>query len=175
MIEAALIARWSLLVVTALMLQVGIAPEFPVLGVVANLLLLVAVAGGVVGGAERGAIVGFFCGLLMDLARGSGALGLSALAYTLVAAAVGATMTQVLQMRRLPTMGIVAGGSALGNLLFAVEGQLFGERTLANPRLWTIVVVSALVNGALSPLVLRVAAWAERRPEEPKVLGAVDV
>ena len=170
-----MIARWSLLVITALVLQVGMAPEFPVFGVVGNLLLLVAVSGGVAGGPDRGAIVGFCCGLLMDLARGSGALGLSALAYTLVAAGVGATMTQVLQMRRLPTMGIVAAGSAVGTLLFAVEGQLFGERTLTNPRLMTIVVVAALVNGALSPLALRFAAWAERRPEEPKVLGAVDV
>ena len=121
MIEVVLIARWSLLVITALVLQVGMAPEFRVFGVVGNLLLLVAVSGGVAGGPDRGAIVGFCCGLLMDLARGSGALGLSALAYPLVAGGVGATMTQVLQMRRLPTMGIVAAGSAVGTLLFAVE------------------------------------------------------
>lgn len=170
-----MVARWSVLVITALVVQVGVVPQFPIMGVVANLLLLVAVSAGVVGGPERGAIVGFCCGLLLDLLRGSGALGLSALAYTLVAAAVGATMTQVLQVRRWSAMGIVAAGSATGTLLFAVEGQLFGEHTLTNSKLWTIVVVIALVNGLLSPLSLRVARWAERRHDDPKVLGAIDV
>lgn len=175
MIEVVLVVRWSVLVITALVVQVGVAPEFPVLGVVVNLMLLVAVGAGVVGGPERGAVVGFFCGLLLDLLRGSGALGLSALAYTLVGAAIGATMTQVLQVRRWSSMAIVAAGSATGTVMFAVEGQLFGERTLTNPRLWTIVTVGALLNGALSPIALRAARWAERRDDEPKVLGAIDV
>lgn len=175
MIDGRVTVRWTLLVITALVFQVGISPEFTVVGVVANILLLVAVSAGVVGGPERGAIVGFFCGLLLDLLRGSGALGLSALAYTLVAAAVGATMTQVLVVRRWSAMGIVAAGSAAGTLLFAVEGQLFGEHTLTNPRLWTIIVVIALINGLLSPVVLRGARWAERRRDVPKVLGSIDV
>lgn len=169
-----LIARWSVLVVSTLVLQVGVAPEFQILGVVANLLLLLAVCAGAVGGPERGAIVGFCCGLLLDLARGWGALGLSALAYTLIAAGVGATMTQVLQMQRFLSMGVVAAGSAAGTLLFAIEGQLFGEHTLTNPKLWTIVIVTALVNGVLSPVALRMARWAERRDPEPKVMGAMN-
>src|ERR1700710_912930 len=116
MSEGGLIARWSVLLVTTLVLQVGVAPQFPVMGIVANFLLMVAVCAGVVGGPDRGAIVGFFAGLLLDLARGTGALGLSALAYTLVAAAVGALMIQVLQTRRLLSMAVVATASAGGTL-----------------------------------------------------------
>jgi rod shape-determining protein MreD len=173
--ESGLVARWSVLLITALVLQVGVAPQFPVMGVVANFLLLVAVCAGVVGGPDRGAIVGFFAGLLLDLARGTGALGLSALAYTLTAAVVGALMIQVLQTRRLMSMAVVATASAAGTVLFAVGGQLFGEHDLTKPRLWTIVTVVAVVNGVLTPLVLRACRWAERRDESAPILRSIDV
>jgi len=171
--EGSLVARWSVVVVTALLLQIGFAPNFPVFGVVPDLMLLVSVCAGVAGGPERGAIVGFFCGILFDLIR-NGTLGISSLAYTVTAAVVGALMIQVLQMRRLLAMAVVATGSAAGALLYAVGAQLFGQNTLTNPRLWTIVAVVALVNGLLSPIVLRVARWAERRDELRPALGAVD-
>jgi rod shape-determining protein MreD len=173
--ETGLVVRWSLIVITAVILQVGVVPQFLVFGVVCDLLLLIAMCAGVVGGPERGAIVGFWCGLLFDLMRGTGALGLSALAYTLAAAAVGALMIQVLQMRRLLAMAVVATGSAAGTLLFAVEGQLFGEHTLTTPRIWTIIAVIAFVNGALATPALRACRWAERRDESAPVLGSIDV
>jgi rod shape-determining protein MreD len=152
-----------------------VVPQFQVLGVTCDLMLLVAMCAGIVGGPERGAIVGFWCGLLLDLARGTGALGLSALAYTVAAAAVGALMIQVLQMRRLLAMAVVATGSAAGVLLYAVGGQLFGEHTLSTPRLWTIILVIALVNGLLAPIALRPCRWAERRDDSAPVLGSIDV
>src|ERR1700759_4984433 len=163
--EGGLVARWSVLLITALVLQVGVAPQFPVLGVVADFMLLLAVCAGVVGGPERGAIVGFWSGLLFDLARGTGALGLSSLAFTLTGAVVGALMIQVLQTRRLMSMAVVATASAAGTVLFAVEGQLFGEGDLTNPRLWRFVAVVAVVTGILAPIVLRACRWAERRDE----------
>jgi rod shape-determining protein MreD len=173
--EGGLVARWSVIVITALLLQVGVVPQFQVVGVTCDIMLLVAMCAGVVGGPERGAIVGFWCGLLLDLARGTGALGLSALAYTVAAAAVGALMIQVLQMRRLLAMVVVAAGSAAGTLLYAVGGELFGENTLETPRLWTIIAVVALVNGLLAPLALRPCRWAERRDDSAPVLGSIDV
>jgi rod shape-determining protein MreD len=173
--EGGLLARWSVLLVTALVLQVGVAPQFPVFGVVADYMLLVAVCAGVVGGPDRGAIVGFFAGLLLDLARGTGALGLSALAFTLTGAVVGALMIQVLQTRRLMSMAVVTTASAGGTLLFAVEGQLFGEHDLTNPHLWRIVGLVAVINGILAPLMLRACRWAERRDETAPILRSIDV
>ncbi len=172
--RGSLVARWSVLLITALVLQVGVAPQFPIFGVVADFLLLVAVCAGVVGGPDRGAIVGFWAGLLLDLARGTGALGLSALAFTLAAAMVGALMIQVLQPRRWMSMAVVTVASATGTLLFAVGGQMFGEHDLTKPKLWTIVGVVAVVNGLLSPLVLRACRWAERRIETAPNLRAID-
>ena len=82
---------------------------------------------------------------------------------------------QVLQMRRLLAMVVIAAGSAAGTLLYAVGGELFGEHTLSTPRLWTIVTVVALINGLLAPLALRPCRWAERRDDSAPVLGSIDV
>ncbi|HKY13418.1 MAG TPA: rod shape-determining protein MreD [Microthrixaceae bacterium] len=168
------IVRWTLVVVTTLILQVAVAAQFPVWGVVADLMVLLAVCAGIVGGPARGAIVGFWAGLLYDLAR-DGRLGLSALAFTLVAFAVGSLLVSVLSVRRPLAMLIVGLTSAAGELLYAVGGEIFGEHTLTHPRLWVIVGVIALVNALLSPLVLRACAWAEG-PEERSsaIVGILD-
>ncbi len=174
MTDYGMIGRWIVLVVTALVLQVGLAASFPIDGIVIDLMLLLAVCAGMVGGPERGAVVGFWCGLLYDLAR-DGKLGLSALAFTLVAYAVGALLVAVLSVRRLLSMVIAALGVAAGELLYAVEGELFGEHTLTHPRLWAIVGVNALIGGLLSPLVLRVCRWAEGPGERSSaIVGVID-
>ena len=119
------------------------------------------------------AVPAFFAGLAYDLMR-PGPLGLSALAFSLVGFAVGSLLVSVLQVRRWLAAGIVVVATMVGELTAAVGAQLFGQNTLTNPRLWTIVAVVALVNGLLSPIVLRVARWAERRDELRPALGAVD-
>ena len=174
MTDYRLIGRWAVLVVTALILQVSIAASFPVGGIVVDLMLLLAVCAGMTGGPERGAVVGFWCGLLYDLAR-DGRLGLSALAFTLVAYAIGSLLEAVLSVRRLMAMVIAALGMAAGELLYAVEGELFGEHTLTHPRLWAIVGVNAAIGGLLSPFVLRICRWAEG-PEERSsaIVGVID-
>jgi hypothetical protein len=59
------------------------------------------------------------------------------------------------------SMVITAASSAVATLLFAAVAQVFGEHTLTNQHLWTIVVVVSLVNGLVSPLVLWACRWAE--------------
>ena len=174
MTDHGLIGRWAVLVVTALILQVSVAASFPVGGVVVDLMLLLAVCAGMTGGPERGAVVGFWCGLLYDLAR-DGRLGLSALAFTLVAFGVGSLLVAVLSVRRMLAMVIAALGMAAGELLYAVEGELFGEHTLTHPRLWAIVGVNAAIGGLLSPFVLRICRWAEG-PDERRsaIVGVID-
>ena len=83
----------------------------------------------------------------------------------------------MLQVRRVLAAGIVVVATMVGELTAAVGGQLFGQATLANPRLWTIVVVTGLINGALSFLVIPVARWAEgatAMAEGGGMLGTLD-
>lgn len=160
MSRTALVARWSLLIVTALVLQVGLMAQFPVLGVVGDLMVAVTIGAALVGGAERGAIVGFWCGLLFDLAR-PGVLGVSSLAYCVVGFGVGLLAVAVLQFGRPMAMAVVAVGSSLATILFAAIAEVFGEHTMTNPFLWRIVVVVGLINGVLAPLVIAVCRLAE--------------
>jgi len=60
-------ARFVVLIAAALALQVSAASQLTVAGYVIDLLLFVAVSAGVNGGSDRGALIGFGCGLASDL------------------------------------------------------------------------------------------------------------
>ena len=160
MIGVRVAARWSLVLGVAFVLQIGLVTQIHIFGVVPDIMLVLAVCSGLTGGPQRGAIVGFWAGVLFDLPRPV-PLGLSALAYCLIAFLAGVVQVVVLQSGRLMSMAIVAVACALGSLLFAVGGELFGAGTLGAPRLWPIVGVSALVGAATSRIGLRVAGWAD--------------
>ena len=98
---------------------------------------------------------------MFDLPRTEHPLGLSALAYCLVAFLAGMAQVVVLQSGRTISMALVAGGSVVGVLLFAVESQFFGGDALTNPHLLTILGVTALVGALLSRIGLRVAGFAD--------------
>lgn len=154
------IARWALVLVTALVLQTGLAPLLQIDGITPQLFVVLAACAGLSGGAQRGAVVGFWAGIVFDLARPV-PLGLSALTFSVIAFAAGTLQVVVVQAGRLISMVLVAVASALGLLLDAVVGEFFGRHALTHPRLVAIVVVGALVGGALSRVGLRVAGWAD--------------
>ncbi len=155
-----MVVRWTAVVITTTLFQVGIAPQFPLFGVVADVMLLVSIAAGVAAGPQRGAIIGFWLGLFYDLMR-PGPLGISALAYTLTAFAVGSLLVAVLTVRRTLAALVVFVASMLGTLLFATTSELFGQNTLGSPRLWTIVFVVAFINMILSVVAVPIGRWAE--------------
>lgn len=59
--------RYVIVIATAAFLQYTVITQFRIAGVSADLLLVIAIAAGMIGGAERGAIVGFASGLCLDL------------------------------------------------------------------------------------------------------------
>ena len=61
-----ILLRLALIVFVAVLLQVGFFSQVPLLGSVANLLPVVVVAIGLLGGAVSGAVAGFATGLLVD-------------------------------------------------------------------------------------------------------------
>ncbi len=158
--ELGLVARWTLVLVTTLVLQAGLASQISIDGVVPDLVLTIAVCAGLTGGPQRGAIIGFWAGLLIDLAR-PGPVGVSALAMCLVAFLAGTVQVVVVQSGRLISMVLVTAASALGVLVFAVGGEVFGASTLTHPHLFSIVAIVALISGLLSRFGLRMAGWAE--------------
>ena len=65
-----ILVRLVLVVLVAVLLQVGFFSQVPLLGSVANLLPVVVVALGLLGGAVSGAVCGFATGLLVDVMIG---------------------------------------------------------------------------------------------------------
>jgi rod shape-determining protein MreD len=74
-----ILLRLALIVLVAVLLQVGFFSQVPVLGSVANLLPVVVVALGLLGGAVSGAVAGFATGLVVDAMIG-GTPGVASLA-----------------------------------------------------------------------------------------------
>ena len=87
--------RLGVVVLVALVLQVCLFSRFSYEGARPDVMILVAIAAGLVAGAERGALVGFVAGLAYDVVLTT-PLGLSALVYCLVGYAVGASGSGVL-------------------------------------------------------------------------------
>ncbi|MFN8113960.1 MAG: rod shape-determining protein MreD [Solirubrobacterales bacterium] len=74
-----IVFRLVLIVLLSVLLQIGLFSQVPVLGSVANLLPVVVVAIGLLGGAVTGAVTGFATGLLLDAMIG-GTPGVASLA-----------------------------------------------------------------------------------------------
>lgn len=122
-------------------------------------LLLFAVAAGIVAGAETGALVGFLTGLVADLFVQT-PMGLSALAFALVAFAVGTLQSALIRAAWWITPLTALLGSVLGVVLFALIGAVLGQTQLVSHELPVIAGVVAVANAVLSLPVVRLADWA---------------
>lgn len=151
--------RLGLVVITLLVLHTSLFNQLRVFGVMVDVMLLVAVAAGLVRGSALGAQVGFAAGLATDLFLNT-PMGLSALVFSLVGYATGIVATGLATTTRLLTMAIAAGASATGVVVFALVGTMLGSTGLLTGRLWVVVFVVAVGNGFLSPLAVRLLRWA---------------
>jgi rod shape-determining protein MreD len=162
-------ARVSLVLVVAVMAHTAVAPHLRVGGVAADVLLVVTIAAGIVGGAERGALVGFLAGLLADCFLQT-PFGLSALTGTLVGHVVGALSARTGSRGPwLPVLTAAAAGAA-GVMLFAVLGAVLGEAQLLGGRLVAVALGVAATSAVLLPLALRPLRWA-LDPDSPTGVG----
>ena len=93
------VVRYALLIVTAAILQKAVFSQLRIDGAVPDALLVLAVAAGVVSGTERGATVGFFSGLALDLMVTT-PFGLGAVSYLAAGALAGALETAMVRSAR---------------------------------------------------------------------------
>ena len=100
-------ARSPSVLFSAAVLQRGLFSQLRIAGVSVDVFLLLAIAGGMMLGPERGAIFGFFAGLTLDLLVQT-PLGLSALVYCLVGFGTGRLQGTVLRANRVWPLALVA-------------------------------------------------------------------
>lgn len=150
--------RIALLLVVAILLETTIGNDLRVLGVAPDLMLLLTICAGLTGGTEAGAWVGFWAGLITDLFLTSTPLGLSALTYCLVGAAVGALRAAVLPDARLIRPAAALLGTVVAVLLWVAIGDVLGQSQLLGAgRSWLVRVV--VVEAAWATVLALPVGW----------------
>lgn len=155
------VARIRLLALLAatLVVQLTFSAELRLAGVHPDLMLLLAVGAGLVGGEERGAIVGFLAGLATDLFLQL-PFGLSALTFALVGYSVGLLRESVLRASAWLVVLVAVLASAGGEVLYALIGAIVGQGQMLNDRLGPIAGIVAGVNGLAVLLMMPAMRWA---------------
>lgn len=151
--------RLPLAVLAVLTIQSAVLQDMRVRDVHPDAMLLLAIAAGIVGGSEAGALVGFAVGLVADLFVQT-PLGLSALTFALVAFGVGALQASLIRSSWWITPLTALVGSAAGVVLFVVIGAVLGQTHLVRNDVPVVVAVVAVMNAVLALPVVRLAGWA---------------
>lgn len=154
------VLRYGLLIVTAAILQRGVFSQIRVDGAVPDALLVLAVAAGIVGGADRGASVGFFSGLALDLMVTT-PFGLAAISYLVAGVAAGVLETSLVRSARWLTVVVAALSAVLGVVAFALMGTLLGRSGLIDGQLVSIAAVVAVSTAILVLPTIRACRWAD--------------
>ena len=156
--------KLPVLVLVALLVHAQLLPDVRVAGVQPDLMLLVAVAGGIAAGPSAGAVLGFSVGLLADLLFLETPLGLSAMVFCLVGYGVGLLQAGVLRASWWLPIVTSLVACAAGEVLFALVGALFGERQLVTGRLLLVAGVVGLLDAAMAVVVVPLVRGAFRSP-----------
>jgi rod shape-determining protein MreD len=151
--------RLPLVLFAALVLHQSLFVAVRVGDVQPQVMLLVAVAAGLVAGSERGALVGFAAGLLADLLVHT-PLGLSALAFSLVGFAVGGFQAGIIRSAWWIAPATALFATAAGMLLYGLLGALIGQSHFVSPRLAVVALGAAAMNAVLAPPVVKAVGWA---------------
>jgi rod shape-determining protein MreD len=150
--------RVALVILGVLVLQVGIVSNLEAFQAFGDIVLLVAVASGSVGGPDRGALYGFCAGLAYDLLLDT-PFGMSALVYALVGYAVGMATVWAIQPRwwfHVLTAGVA---SLVAVVMTALVSRIMGT-SYPLDELLRISAVEAAWNMALIIPARRVVQWA---------------
>ena len=142
------------LVVVALVLQVAVFPQFAWEGIVPNFCLLVVVASALVRGPSFAATLGFFAGLLLDLAPPADHVaGRWALALVMVGFVAG-LMRQDTRPSASTVVATVAVSSFVGTSVYAITGLLLQDPVVSVTDLLPVVLIAVVWDVLLTPLLM---------------------
>ncbi|MHB1710239.1 MAG: rod shape-determining protein MreD [Acidimicrobiales bacterium] len=168
-------ARVTLLVFFFVVVQQTLVLDIRIDGVHPDIMVLLPIAAGLVGGPGRGANMGFGSGLVADLFLPT-PFGLSAFTGCLIGFAVGmATVALDRSSWWLPVLSGL-GASALYEVLYPFLGSVLGQPQMLHAGVVGIVVVVSSCNALLAVVSVRMVGWAlpkvstEGMPTSPGIL-----
>jgi rod shape-determining protein MreD len=164
-VTAQRVAFRIVVVITVCLAQVAIVNRMRLPGGGPDLLLLVVVAFGLVGGAQRGAMLGFGAGLAADLLPPADHLaGQLAFAYTVIGYLAGLIDTGE-DTSVLTTILTVAAGSIAVVLLYAGLGTIVGDGRISASATLHSMLGTVVYDVILAPLIVPLVTAGARRLE----------
>ncbi len=124
-----------------------------------DIMVLLPIVAGLVGGPGTGASMGFGAGLVADLLLPT-PFGLSALVGCMIGFTVGVTTLALDRTAGWLPPVVAFGGSALYVVIYAVLGSVLGQPQMIHVDLTQVVLVVAVVNAVLALPALRLVSWA---------------
>ncbi|WP_037973610.1 rod shape-determining protein MreD [Streptomyces sp. NRRL WC-3742] len=153
------------LILIGLILQVSVFGRLQLPGATPDILLLVVIGLALVYGPTGGCLVGFFAGLVADLAPPSDhAIGRYALVLCLMGYAAGLLRPDHGRQRSVLSALMVVGAAAIAStLLYAMVGALVGDTAARHVGLGGLVISALLYDLLLAPFVVPVVMLLGRR------------
>jgi len=146
---------YASVVVMVALVQAAWLARAQVLGAALDPLLPLAVGMGILRGAESGAVVGVAAGLLQDLLSGGGPLGVNGLSKLVVGFASGLFERSIyIENPLLPAIATFVG-TLLGEVLLVIVALIVGLGAPSASALAAKMIVQALLNSAIAPLLFR--------------------
>jgi rod shape-determining protein MreD len=156
------LAYTGVLVILALV-QVAWLARVQVWGAILDPLVPLIIAVGILKGAESGAVVGVAAGLLQDLLSGGGPLGVNGLSKLVVGFASGMFERSIyIENPLLPAIATFAG-TLLGGVLLVIVALLVGLGVPPWPAVVARIIVQAVLNSAIAPVLFRTIRVIETR------------
>lgn len=151
--------RTIAVLLACLLVQLVILPDIRFGTVRGDAFVALAIAGGLVGGPERGAGVGFVGGLVADLFLET-PFGLTALVLSLVGFAVGMLQSMIIRSAWWIPVSIALFVGTATAALWALAGAVVGRPELVTTRLIVIAPIVGVFSALLCPAVMRALRWA---------------
>jgi rod shape-determining protein MreD len=159
------VALRIVIVVVAAILQVVVVNKWHLPGGHPDLLVLVVVAFALASGPQRGAVIGFFTGLLADLMPPAAHIaGRLAFAYTIVGFLAG-QFEDPEENSVVTTILVVAGGSAAVVIFYAAVGGLLGDARVSAGTTLHSLIATVVYDVVLAPFVVPLVSGLARRLE----------
>lgn len=152
------LGRLSLVVFLFVIVQETVMLELRIGGVHPDIMLLLPIVAGIVGGPSRGASIGFATGLVADLFLPT-PFGLSALVGCLVGFGVGLATIALDRSAWWVALVAALGASALYEVTYGVLGSVLGQPQMLHVALARVVVVVAVTNVVLAVVAVRLLKW----------------
>ncbi|HEY4927675.1 MAG TPA: hypothetical protein VIH95_00865 [Acidimicrobiales bacterium] len=152
------LGRLSLVVFIFVVVQETVMLDLRIGGVHPDIMVLLPIVAGIIGGPSRGAGIGFTTGLVSDLFLPT-PFGLSALVGCLVGFGVGlATIALDRTVWWLAPMAAL-GGSALYEVTYGALGSVLGQPQMLHVALARVVIVVSVTNAILAIPAMRLVKW----------------